>query len=81
MSINHGTTGGYYAHRRLSETPCQPCRDAIAEYTRSYREKNTSDGGGRGAEKIRRKALAILRDKHREEYESLVVELREEARG
>lgn len=69
--INHGTRGGYYAHRRLDDPPCQPCKDAINEYVKEYRSKN---GLKRNRERdaIRRKALADLRDKYRDEYETLV---------
>ena len=74
--INHGTRGGYYAHRRLghddpNRKPCDACREAINEYVREYRAKNGL-ARNREREKIRRKALAALRDLHREEYELLV---------
>lgn len=69
--INHGTRGGYYAHRRQSEPPCDDCRAAINEYIREYRAKNGL-ARNRGREKIRRMALAALRDAHRDEYERLV---------
>lgn len=69
--INHGTRGGYYAHRRISEPPCAECRAAINEYVREYRAKNGL-ARNREREKIRRRALAALRDAHREEYEALV---------
>ena len=69
--INHGTRGGYYAHRRLSDPPCDECRAAINEYVKEYREKNGLSRN-REREKIRRRALAALRDNHREEYEALV---------
>ena len=69
--INHGTRGGYYAHRRLKEPPCQACRAAINQYIRTYREKNGTVRN-REREAIRRKALAALREKHRAEYEDLV---------
>jgi hypothetical protein len=71
--INHGTRGGYYAHRRLSDPPCAECRAAINEYVKEYREKN-GRSRNRELEKIRRKALAALRDRHRDEYEALVAE-------
>lgn len=29
--ITHGTTAGYYAHRRRHETPCRACKAAHAE--------------------------------------------------
>lgn len=76
--INHGTRGGYYAHRRLSDPPCDACRDAINEYNREYRNRNGL-ARNRESEKIRRKALAALRDRHREEYDALVDEFRAEA--
>jgi cytidine deaminase len=75
VTINHGTRSGYYAHRRLSETPCEACREAINEYVKEYRAKNGL-ARNRAGEKIRRKALAVLRDRHRDEYEELVEEFR-----
>lgn len=78
--IEHGTRGGYYAHRRLSEPPCNECRAAINEYVREYREKKGL-GRSRERESIRRKALARLRDRHREEYERLVAEVAAERAG
>lgn len=78
--IEHGTRGGYYAHRRLSEPACDECRAAINEYMREYREKKGL-GWSRERESIRRKALARLRDRHREEYERLVAEVAAERAG
>lgn len=72
--INHGTRGGYYAHRRLKITPCDACREAINEYVQDYRARTGRDRD-RTKDKIRRKALAILRDIHRLEYEEIVFEL------
>jgi hypothetical protein len=74
--INHGTRGGYYAHRRLGKgdpdrEPCDACRAAINEYVREYRAKNGL-ARNREKEKIRRKALAALRENHRREYDRLV---------
>lgn len=76
--INHGTRGGYYAHRRLNDPPCDECRAAINEYVKEYREKNGLSRN-REREKIRRKALAALRDAHREEYEMLVEQFEAES--
>lgn len=79
--INHGTRGGYYAHRRLSDPPCDECRAAINEYVKEYRAKNGMYRN-RLREKIRRKALAALRDKYRAEYEALITEIEiEQARA
>jgi hypothetical protein len=72
--INHGTRGGYYAHRRLGEPPCDDCRAAINEYIREYRAKNGL-ARNRAGERRRRRALAALRNRHREEYEELLEEL------
>lgn len=76
--INHGTRGGYYAHRRLSDTPCDACRAAINEYVREYRAKNGL-ARNREREGYRRKALAALRDAHREEYDRLVAQIEADA--
>lgn len=76
--INHGTRGGYYAHRRQSDPPCDACREAINEYIREYRAKNGL-ARNREREKIRRQALAALRDLHREEYERLVEQFEADA--
>lgn len=32
--INHGTIGGYKAHKRHGEPMCEPCREANREYDR-----------------------------------------------
>lgn len=75
--INHGTRGGYYAHRRLSERPCDACRAAINEYVQEYRAKKGL-GRNRERERIRRKAMAELRKRHRAEYEMLVEHFEQE---
>ena len=79
MAINHGTRGGYYAHRRLKEgdpehEPCNACREAINEYVREYRSKNGLTRN-RFKERIRRKALIALRERHRSEYDRLVEQI------
>jgi len=35
--INHGTTGGYKAHRRLKEKPCDQCLAAKSAYEKKLR--------------------------------------------
>lgn len=74
MAINHGTRGGYYAHRRLGDTPCGDCRAAINEYVKEYRQKH-GVARNREMERVRRRALATLRDRYRDEYEQLVSEI------
>lgn len=75
--INHGTRSGYYAHRRLGQPPCDECRVAINEYIREYRSR-TGLARNREGEKLRRRALSALRDRHRKEYEDILDELRME---
>lgn len=75
--INHGTRGGYYAHRRRKERPCKECRAAINEYVKEYRQRKGLVRN-RELDKARREALARLRERHRDEYEALLIEVREE---
>lgn len=75
--INHGTRGGYYAHRRLNDPPCDSCRAAINEYVREYRAK-TGMSRSREREKINRRATAQLKELHRAEYETLVQHFEDE---
>lgn len=75
--INHGTRGGYYAHRRLSDPPCDKCRAAINEYVKEYRKKNGVNRN-RKREKARAKALSALRDAHPNEYQTLMKKFLEE---
>ena len=34
----HGTSAGYYAHKRAGQVPCRACKDGIVAYNRAYRE-------------------------------------------
>lgn len=36
--INHGTNGGYHAHRRRGQQPCDACSRAHIRYQRARRE-------------------------------------------
>lgn len=72
--INHGTRGGYYAHRRLKQEPCDECRAAINEYVREYRARTGLERNREG-EAVRRQALARLRDENRARYDELVAEV------
>lgn len=74
--INHGTRGGYYAHRRLEEPACDECREAVNEYLREYRER-VGPERPRALDAARRRAMATLRDRHRAEYEELMAEEKE----
>ena len=78
--INHGTRGGYYAHLRQSDerpVQCEPCREAINAYVKAYRAKKGMSRN-RELDRIRRSAMATLRDRHRAEYEALVEQGRRE---
>lgn len=37
--VRHGTVGGYQAHRRRRETPCDPCKAARAQQNRERRNQ------------------------------------------
>jgi len=69
--MKHGTTAGYYRHKRLKEDPCRECKDAINEYFRDYRGRPGSTRN-KDREKARRQATALLRRRHLEEYEKLI---------
>lgn len=72
--INHGTTRGYYQHRRLSDEPCDDCKDAINKYMAKYRRESGAVRS-RERDKLRRRALAVLREKYRDEYEEILKDL------
>jgi hypothetical protein len=70
-TIRHGTTSGYYRHKRLEEDPCRECKDAINRYIAEYRDR-PDHVRNKAREGARRKATALLRQRHREEYEKLI---------
>jgi len=39
-----GSTSGYYVHKRRKEFACQPCRDALAAYSKEWRVKYPEKG-------------------------------------
>ena len=39
MTVTCGTTAGYQRHYKMGERPCQPCREASAEYKRRTRKR------------------------------------------
>jgi len=61
----------------MGDPPCDDCRRAINEYIREYRSR-TGLSRNRAGEKMRRRALAALRERHRKEYEDILDELRME---
>jgi hypothetical protein len=62
----------------MKDPPCDECRAAINDYVREYRAKNGL-ARNREREKIRRRALAALREIHRPEYERLVEQFEADA--
>lgn len=75
--IKHGTRGGYYAHRRRGERPCEECRAAINEYVKEYRERKGTSRN-RLMEAARREATNEVRDNHRDEYEEIYRRIKKE---
>lgn len=41
--IDHGTTGGYHAHLRRGESPCEACKEAKVAYRREWRKAKRED--------------------------------------
>jgi hypothetical protein len=69
-----GTYGGYQAHLRRKETPCQPCRDAAAEYQRNWRMNEAKRAVERQTTAARHRALTRLARAHPVEYRRLYAE-------
>lgn len=61
--MNHGTYGGYQAHRRLGEDACAACLDANNAYKAVQRSG--------GAENARERALRRLARLHPSEFRRL----------
>ena len=77
--IEHGTTAGYQACKKLHGEACQRCKDAEAAYMKEWRKKN---GKGYKAAKvkanIRQKAKTILANRYWSEYQFIIKKLEEE---
>ncbi len=58
--VKHGTTTGYNSHKRLKETPCDPCKAARSEATRKYRARPEVARDHRARSGARTKALGRL---------------------
>ena len=75
-----GTYAGHARHQRQGEAPCDPCKEAAAEYRRAWRAQN-----GPGTETNRRKnrlrwqAMRELRRRHPGEYMEILFALEDEA--
>lgn len=75
-NIQHGTYGGAQKCRKTYGEPCDLCKRAFADYQANFRKTHPELEAKRlRQEKIRRKALLILRDRHRREYQEIVKEL------
>lgn len=70
MSEQCGTTKGYFAHLKLGEPTCQPCRDAQAAYMRDWRER-TGMVATRRTSNARSRALSKLARMYPRDYQRL----------
>jgi len=70
--INHGTYGGYQAHRRHGEEVCEACRIANNTYRREYRNsKPDASSYDRTQAAAYRRAENRLRRLHYPEFNQL----------
>lgn len=71
--INHGTYGGYQAHRRKNEDACEPCRTAARDYQRNYRSVVGIESQKRYSQ-AREQAFLRLSRMHPDEFHRLMHE-------
>jgi hypothetical protein len=72
-----GTYGAYQRHRKAGEEPCQPCRDANAQYTREFRRSRPELYARELASKYARwRALERLAREHPKRFATLLNEER-----
>lgn len=75
-NIEHGTYGGAQKCRKKYGTACDACKRAYADYQAEYRARNPKTKRMEyRRQAINRKAMMILRDRHRSEYQEIVNEL------
>ncbi len=77
-----GSYAGAQVHRKRGEPPCDPCRQAAAEYMREYRASHPKIySRERRRNAARSRALWRLAARHVEEFQVLYLsELRQEIR-
>jgi len=72
---SHGTYGSAQQHQRRGEKMCDECRKAFNAHMRAYRSRNplvlTRD---KKRARDRNRALVVLAQRHRDEYEQLMRE-------
>ena len=73
----HGTKAGYERHKRSQEPACDVCRKAQAKYMQERRADPAKYAADKRDGRINSRALWILAKRHRDEFRSIVAELRE----
>jgi hypothetical protein len=69
---NQGTTYGYQQHRKANETACADCKAAWADYIKEYRARRPQVVAEDHRQKLLRdKALRLLAQAHRAEFERI----------
>lgn len=68
-----GTPSGAVRHSNRGERPCDACAAAKAEYDRSWRNADDNTKRNRLHAKAQARALAAVRDAHREEYRAAYI--------
>lgn len=67
----HGTMGGYRRHRRNKEKPCEQCAQA-------KRDNENYRGDSAAYAKLYLKAMRILRERHKKEFQGILAKLKSE---
>lgn len=78
MDIKHGTYAGYQKCRIINDMACDDCKRASREYMSNYRDTHPdSRNRAHRRDSLNKKALQILRDRHRSEYREIINQLKE----
>ena len=71
-----GTYAAYQRHKKLGETPCQPCKDANAAHQRQWRSDPDNHARTQAANNARHRALQRLADEYPKRFLELLNEER-----
>ena len=70
----HGSPAGRVQHRKDGERPCIPCADAHRDYMRAWRSDPEHRRQTNLVNSAASRALWLLKDQHRDEYDALYAE-------
>jgi len=76
VSAAHGTYAGYQTHKRRGQLPCEPCRQANAEYQRNRRTSPAAHEADLYWNRTRHRALERLSREFPRRFRELLIEER-----